>query len=76
MSRTNPKPVTGQWTERYRMINGERRLVKVRKIAGREQIRIPGVRNTTDKNASRRNRKQRTKDYRNHPDSGIPNYGS
>jgi len=39
------------WKQKYRKINGERRLVKVRKTPKGEQVRVVGNRNYTDKNA-------------------------
>ena len=41
------------WKRKYRKIDGENRLVKVRRIAGREQVRVVGHRNLTDKTARR-----------------------
>ncbi len=56
------------WTERIRKINGERRKVKVRTINGREQVRVLKIRNTTDKNAGKKNRARRVKGHVNYPD--------
>jgi hypothetical protein len=39
-------------------MRGERRLVKVRKVNGREQVRIVGVVNTTDEGAPRHTRQR------------------
>lgn len=63
------KNVTSNWTERYRMINGERRKVKVRRINGREQVRVLHNRNATDANASKKNRARRVKGQVNYPDN-------
>lgn len=39
------------WKQKYRKINGQRRLVKVRLIGpGKEQVRVVGYYNATDKN--------------------------
>lgn len=36
-------PITANWTFRYRRMRGKRRLVKVRKVGGREQVGMAGV---------------------------------
>lgn len=56
------------WEERIRKINGEHRKVKVRRINGREQVRVLKNRNTTDRNASKKNRARRVKGHANYPD--------
>jgi CTP:phosphocholine cytidylyltransferase-like protein len=58
------------WTKRIRKIDGKRRKVKVRKIGGREQIRMFGVRNLTDKSAKKIKR-YRKKRYYSSTDSGV-----
>jgi CTP:phosphocholine cytidylyltransferase-like protein len=58
------------WTKRIRKIDGKRRKVKVRKIGGREQIRMFGVRNLTDKSAKKIKR-YRKKRYYSATDSGV-----
>ena len=52
------KRIGRSWKKRIRKINGERRFVKVRKRAGKEQVRILNVRNLTDKTARRFGRKR------------------
>ena len=52
------KRIGRSWKKRIRKINGERRFVKVRKRAGKEQVRILNVRNLTDKTARRLGRKR------------------
>ena len=49
--------VTKSWSQRYRTIRGERTLVKVRKVGGREQVRIVGAVNTTDEGPRQHDRK-------------------
>jgi len=56
------------WVQRIRKINGERRKVKVRTINGREQVRVLQNRNTTDRNAGKKNRARRVKGHVNYPD--------
>lgn len=50
-------PVTANWTFRYRRTRGNRRLVKVRRVGGREQVRVAGLVDTTDKGPRRHTRK-------------------
>ena len=50
-------PVARSWSQRYRTIAGEKRLVKVRKVGGREQVRMVGVVDTTDEGPRRHTRK-------------------
>jgi len=59
MSKPAPKrsSVTRSWSQRYRTIRGKQRLVKVRKVRGREQLRIVGVVDTTDEGPRRHTRK-------------------
>ena len=40
LGRGKGAPVTTEWTQRYRMINGRRRLVLVRTVNGNVKIRI------------------------------------
>jgi len=56
------------WETKLRTINGERRKVKVRRINGREQVRVLQHRNTTDKSAGKEKRARRVKGYVNNPD--------
>lgn len=51
-------PVTKNWTYRWRVINGVRRLVKVRRIGGRDQIRMADVVSTTDTGPVRHRRRR------------------
>jgi len=44
------------WTKKTRTINGKKRLVKVRKIGKKYQVRKLGYRNRTDKTKSRSGR--------------------
>jgi hypothetical protein len=50
-------PVTRSWSQRYRAIRGQRKLVKVRRIGGREQVRIVGPVCTTGNGAPRHTRR-------------------
>jgi hypothetical protein len=60
--------MTKNWVEKMRTIKGERRRVKVRTVNGREQVRVLHKRNTTDRNAGKKNRARRVKGYTNYPD--------
>lgn len=68
------RKIGSTWTKRYRVINGSRRQVWVRKINGREQVRVKKNRNTTDRTTSKVNRKRRVPNYVNFPDMGYVNY--
>jgi len=41
--------ITKSWSQRYRTIRKKKRLVKVRKVGGKEQVRVVGVVSPTDK---------------------------
>lgn len=57
------------WKYTTRKIRGEKRKVKVRKHMGKEQVRMVGVRNLTDKEAKREHPKsKRVKGYVNNTD--------
>ena len=51
------------WKRKYRSINGERRLVKVKKSRGKYQVRLVGNRNLTDKTARKYGRKRKAGYY-------------
>lgn len=51
------------WKRKYRMINGKKRLCKVRSVAGKEQVRIVGHRNLTDKTARKVGRSRKSGYY-------------
>ena len=59
MPKVVPKgtPLTRSWSFRHRTIRGKKRLVKVRKVGGKEQVRMGGVVDTTDKGPRRHRRK-------------------
>lgn len=46
--------ITESWSYRHRTIRGKKTLVKVRKVGGKEQVRMAGVVDTTDKEEVRR----------------------
>jgi hypothetical protein len=50
MARPVPRgtPVGKSWSFRRRRIRGKERLVKIRKVRGREQVRMAGLLVTTD----------------------------
>jgi hypothetical protein len=58
-----------KWRRTVRKIAGERRQVKVRTRAGKEQVRVIGHRNLTDKTARKLGRKRR-KGYYSSTDKG------
>jgi len=62
------------WRKKVRKISGHMRVVKVKKTAKGERIRVLGHRNTTDSNASKINRNARKKGIWNFQDSGRTNH--
>ena len=60
--------IGSSWVKRRRKINGKMKWVKVRKVNGKEVVRMIGVRNTTDRAVSKKKRKARKKNYANTTD--------
>ncbi len=55
--------MTKTWRRTVRKLRGEQRQVKVRTSAGKEQVRVIGHRNLTDKTAIRQGRSRKKFHY-------------